>query len=114
MLVLDRIDRRRPRIAAGKTGAVQRAVDLEADVEAGRHRLAVEFAQRPGLVEREILLQRRQRLRRPFVVLLPAPSARHRRRRRRIAPAAAAMTDNRFNIAICALELRQIASRLVA
>ena len=65
MLVLDRIHGRRPRIASGVARAAQRPVDLEADVQSGRHWLAVELPQRPGLVEREILLHRRQRLGRP-------------------------------------------------
>ena len=44
MLVLDRIHRRRPRIAAGEARAAQRAVDLQADVEVRGDWLAVEFA----------------------------------------------------------------------
>ena len=68
MLILDRIHRRRPRIAAGVARAAQRAVDLQADVHSGGHRLAVELAQRPGLIERKVLLQRRQRLRRRVLV----------------------------------------------
>ena len=74
VLVLDRIHDRRPRIAAREARSVECAVDLQADVELGRHRLAVELAQLPGLVEREILLLRRQRLGR-FVLVVGAACA---------------------------------------
>src|ERR1700733_13540340 len=62
MLVLDRIQRRRPRIATREARTAQLPVDFQADVHSGGHRLAVELPKRPGLVERKILLQRRQRL----------------------------------------------------
>ena len=67
VLVLDRIQRGRPGIAAGEAGAAQRAVDLQADVEPVGNRLAVELAQRPCLVERKILLLRRQRFGGPLI-----------------------------------------------